>query len=106
MILGTATNGATKTRLMYGAYPSYTQVQEYLAFLQRESFAHVSGGSAEAQADGGASLPPCLLGDKRSYRSQQDARGSTARLGDHSIDSGAVGLQQSGTALDYLSVYL
>jgi len=33
-ILEGATQGSTKTRLMYGAYISYAQVQEYLAFLQ------------------------------------------------------------------------
>ncbi len=33
MILQAAMNGATKTRLMYSAYLSYAQVQEYLAFL-------------------------------------------------------------------------
>ena len=34
MILQTAMKGATKTHLMYGAYVSYAQVQEYLTFLQ------------------------------------------------------------------------
>jgi predicted transcriptional regulator len=34
LILGVATNGATKTRLMYGAYLSYAQIQEYLELLQ------------------------------------------------------------------------
>jgi predicted transcriptional regulator len=33
MILRTAVNGATKTRIMYGAYLSYAQVKEYLSFL-------------------------------------------------------------------------
>jgi predicted transcriptional regulator len=33
MILRAATNGATKTRIMYGAYLSYAQVKEYLSFL-------------------------------------------------------------------------
>ncbi len=33
MILQSATNGATKTRLMYSAYLSYAQVQEYLRYL-------------------------------------------------------------------------
>jgi predicted transcriptional regulator len=33
MILQAAMHGATKTRLMYSAYLSYAQVQEYLAFL-------------------------------------------------------------------------
>jgi predicted transcriptional regulator len=34
MILQAANNGATKTRIMYGAYLSYAQVKEYLEFLQ------------------------------------------------------------------------
>lgn len=32
-ILGTAEGGATKTRLMYGAFLSYSQMKEYLEFL-------------------------------------------------------------------------
>ncbi len=34
LILQCANNGATKTRIMYGAYISYSQVKEYLSFLQ------------------------------------------------------------------------
>jgi predicted transcriptional regulator len=33
MILQASMNGATKTRLMYGAYLSYAQIQEYLKYL-------------------------------------------------------------------------
>ena len=33
MVLRVALNGATKTRIMYGAYLSYAQVKEYLSFL-------------------------------------------------------------------------
>jgi predicted transcriptional regulator len=33
-ILQTANNGATKTRIMYGAYLSHAQLKEYLEFLQ------------------------------------------------------------------------
>ena len=33
-MLQTANKGATKTRIMYGAYLSYAQVKEYLTFLQ------------------------------------------------------------------------
>jgi predicted transcriptional regulator len=33
MILQASMNGATKTRLMYSAYLSYAQVQEYIHFL-------------------------------------------------------------------------
>ncbi len=36
MILGAATQGATKTRLMYSAFLSYAQIVEYLAFLQEK----------------------------------------------------------------------
>jgi predicted transcriptional regulator len=35
-ILGAANQGATKTRLMYSAYLSYAQIQDYLAFLQEK----------------------------------------------------------------------
>jgi predicted transcriptional regulator len=34
MILQASMGGATKTHLMYGAYLSFTQIQEYLEFLQ------------------------------------------------------------------------
>jgi predicted transcriptional regulator len=34
VILQTANRGATKTRIMYGAYLSSSQVTEYLAFMQ------------------------------------------------------------------------
>jgi predicted transcriptional regulator len=33
MIILSAKNGATKTKLMYSAYLSYSQLKEYLAFL-------------------------------------------------------------------------
>jgi len=33
MILRAASNGATKTRIMYGAYLSYAQVKDYLGFM-------------------------------------------------------------------------
>jgi predicted transcriptional regulator len=36
MILQGAMLGATKTRLMYGAYLSYAQIQEYVKFLQEK----------------------------------------------------------------------
>ncbi len=35
MVLHAANKGATKTRIMYGAYLSYDQVREYLDFLQQ-----------------------------------------------------------------------
>jgi len=34
MILEAARSGATKTKIMYKAYLSYTQVKEYITFLQ------------------------------------------------------------------------
>src|SRR5487761_1498673 len=34
MILQSAMRGATKTKLMYGAYLSYAQLKEYLTFVQ------------------------------------------------------------------------
>ena len=34
MILEAARSGATKTKIMYKAYLSYTQVKEYIVFLQ------------------------------------------------------------------------
>jgi predicted transcriptional regulator len=34
LILQTANKGATKTRIMYGAYLSFSQVKEYVGFLQ------------------------------------------------------------------------
>ena len=36
MVLQAAMKGATKTRLMYGAYVSYEQIQEYITFLQEK----------------------------------------------------------------------
>jgi predicted transcriptional regulator len=36
MILQASMNGATKTRLMYSAYLSYAQVQEYIHFLREK----------------------------------------------------------------------
>lgn len=46
MILQAATHGATKTRLMYSAYLSYAQLQEYLAFLiERRLLALEEGAS-------------------------------------------------------------
>lgn len=34
MILDSVSSGATKTRIMYQAYLSYTQLKEYLAYLE------------------------------------------------------------------------
>jgi predicted transcriptional regulator len=36
-ILESARKGASKTKLMYGAYLSYSQLKEYLAFLQNRN---------------------------------------------------------------------
>ncbi|NHI02313.1 hypothetical protein DYY67_1995 [Candidatus Nitrosotalea sp. TS] len=35
MILDSVSSGATKTRIMYQAYLSYTQLKEYLAYLEQ-----------------------------------------------------------------------
>jgi len=37
MILQTAAEGATKTRIMYSAYLSFQQVNDYLGFLQENN---------------------------------------------------------------------
>ena len=46
MILQAAINGATKTRIMYGAYLSYAQVKEYLSFLMEKDLIRYEEGSA------------------------------------------------------------
>lgn len=44
VILQSAMKGATKTKLMYGAYLSYAQLKEYLAFVQeRDLVAYEEG---------------------------------------------------------------
>ncbi len=45
MILRASVNGATKTRIMYGAYLSYAQVKEYLNFLTQKNLLTDEGGS-------------------------------------------------------------
>jgi predicted transcriptional regulator len=45
MILQAANKGATKTRIMYGAYLSYAQVQEYLGFLQQKELISYEEGT-------------------------------------------------------------
>src|SRR5580704_11262985 len=47
MILQAAMHGATKTRLMYSAYLSYAQVQEYLQFLKERKLITFEEGSQE-----------------------------------------------------------
>lgn len=43
-VLQASANGATKTRVMYGAYLSYAQVKEYLGFMvERELLAYEEG---------------------------------------------------------------
>ena len=46
MILQAAINGATKTRIMYGAYLSYAQVKEYLSFMIEKDLVRYEEGSA------------------------------------------------------------
>jgi len=45
MILQAATQGATKTRIMYGAYLSFAQLKEYLAFLQDKNLVAYEQGT-------------------------------------------------------------
>jgi predicted transcriptional regulator len=45
MILQAAHGGATKTRIMYKAYLSYTQVKEYLRFLQENNLVKYEEGT-------------------------------------------------------------
>ena len=45
MILQAAMNGATKTRIMYGAYLSYAQVKEYLNFMTEKDLIRYEEGS-------------------------------------------------------------
>lgn len=45
MILQAANKGATKTRIMYGAYISYAQVKEYLAFLLKKGLIKYEEGT-------------------------------------------------------------
>jgi predicted transcriptional regulator len=47
MILQAAMNGATKTRLMYSAYLSYAQVQEYIHFLKERRLISFEENSQE-----------------------------------------------------------
>jgi predicted transcriptional regulator len=45
MILRASVNGATKTRIMYGAYLSYAQVKEYISFLIEKNLISYEEGS-------------------------------------------------------------
>jgi predicted transcriptional regulator len=45
MILQAANKGATKTRIMYGAYLSYAQLKEYLEFLQGKDLLRYEEGT-------------------------------------------------------------
>lgn len=45
MILQATAKGATKTRIMYGAYLSYAQVKEYLTFLLERDLVRYEEGS-------------------------------------------------------------
>jgi predicted transcriptional regulator len=45
MILEASRTGATKTRIMYKAYLSYTQVKEYLSFLLENDLIKYEEGS-------------------------------------------------------------
>jgi predicted transcriptional regulator len=57
MILRAAINGATKTRIMYGAYLSYAQVKEYLEFLiQRNLITYEAGTGLYSLTENGMRL--------------------------------------------------
>jgi predicted transcriptional regulator len=57
MILRAALNGATKTRIMYGAYLSYAQVKEYLSFLiERNLIAYEEGSGIYRLTENGMKL--------------------------------------------------
>lgn len=45
MILQAARTGATKTKIMYKAYLSYTQLKEYLRFLQENNLVKYEEGT-------------------------------------------------------------
>ncbi len=47
MILQAAMHGATKTRIMYSAFLSYAQVQEYLHFLMERRLMSFEEASAQ-----------------------------------------------------------
>ncbi|HYR04478.1 MAG TPA: winged helix-turn-helix domain-containing protein [Nitrososphaerales archaeon] len=54
MILQSVTTGATKTRIMYSAYLSYTQLKEYLGFLlQRDLVRYEEGSGLYKLSEGG-----------------------------------------------------
>src|SRR5438046_10734430 len=46
IILQAVINGATKTRIMYGAYLSYAQVKEYVSFMIEKDLIRYEEGSA------------------------------------------------------------
>ena len=46
MVLRAANQGATKTKIMYAAYLSYTQVQEYLKYLQERELLSFDAGKS------------------------------------------------------------
>jgi len=55
-ILSVAAPGATKTRIMYGAYLSYAQVREYLDFLVSKKLLVYDGTGTYRLTDNGISL--------------------------------------------------
>ena len=45
ILRGVASSKATKTRLMYGAYLSYAQIEEYLGYLLQQGLINQEAGS-------------------------------------------------------------
>ncbi len=45
MILDSVSAGATKTKIMYGAYLSYTQLKEYLSYMEENELIRYESGT-------------------------------------------------------------
>jgi predicted transcriptional regulator len=75
MILRATVNGASKTRIMYGAYLSYAQVKEYLSFLlEKNLLAYEEGQGTYRLTENGMKLLHVYEGisDMISVNSQKD----------------------------------
>jgi predicted transcriptional regulator len=45
MVLDVVSSGATKTKIMYGAYLSYTQLKEYLSYMEENDLIKYEPGT-------------------------------------------------------------